>query len=336
VGCSKGALEKLVDTGKKKVLVTGGLGYLGGRIVESLSASGMEIVIGSHRKFPDLNENPNKCNIVFIDLLDEDTLEIACQDVFAIIHLAAMNYEQCAADPEQALLVNGLGTLNLINSANKQGVDRFIYFSTIHVYGPNTIGSIDEESICNPTTSYALTHKIAEDHVISMSKAQKMKSVIFRLSNAVGFPMHKTTNCWTLLVNNLCKQAASTGRIKILSSQFDQRDFIPITDVCNTVLFFLDGDHINNQSDVYNLTRGESISFREISSIIVKIIKREKGFNPTVYFDNPSDEVFFKNTTTYSRLKLDKLQINKQGSVELEISELIKRCFIWFDERGLR
>jgi UDP-glucose 4-epimerase len=325
-------LEKLVDNGVKKVLITGGFGYLGGRIAETLSNFGIKVVIGSHRRQVNVCENTQKYDTVFIDLLDENSLNLACSNIFAIIHLAAMNSEQCENQPEQALLVNGTGTSNLLNAADSQGVKRFLYFSTVHVYGSDIIGKIDESSITDPSNSYAITHKIAEDYVALMSKDQKMESVVFRLSNAVGSPIHEGVNCWALLINDLCKQVALSGQMNISSSQFNQRDFIPISNICNVVLYFL-GEYIASEWNcVYNLTSGGGTSFQEVVDLISTRVHKIKGFFPKVTFDN-KDGDFIGEGFSYSSSKLDNLKITKTDSIECELDRLISNCYTWFNKK---
>ena len=104
------------------VLITGGLGYLGGRIVKHLLSLGFRVRIASSRSSPSVPGELSECEVFSYNLAEESTLSKVCKNVSSIIHLAALNAQQCNHDPEAALLVNSLGTLKLLNAAKKNGV----------------------------------------------------------------------------------------------------------------------------------------------------------------------------------------------------------------------
>jgi len=112
------------------VLITGGLGYLWARIAKYLLESGYDVRLSTSRKDFIIPAEFSGANIVSMDLSDSTSLTNGCSGVSTVIHLAALNAQACAKDPEQALLVNGLGTLKLLRAATDQGVNNFIYFST--------------------------------------------------------------------------------------------------------------------------------------------------------------------------------------------------------------
>ena len=126
------------------ILVTGGFGYLGGRICESLIESGNKVRIGTSRKNVSIPKELSKCDVCEIDLLKPQSLDIACCGVTSVIHLAALGANDSDLYPERALAINGTGTLNLLTSAVSNKVQKFIYFSSIHVYGAMLDGEIDE------------------------------------------------------------------------------------------------------------------------------------------------------------------------------------------------
>ncbi len=148
------------------VLVTGGLGYLGGRILGHLEASGKYDLRVSTRCPPE--DRPawtGSIQVVQADLLVEDALAGLLDGVDVVLHLAAMNARDCAADPERARMVNVVGTGKLLAAAEKAGVRRFVYVSTAHVYGAPLLGEISEETVPRPVHPYAITHRAAEELV---------------------------------------------------------------------------------------------------------------------------------------------------------------------------
>ena len=88
------------------------------------------------------------------------------ENVDVVIHTAGMNAQECASDPEQALAFNGTVTADLVSSAVKQGVQKFIYLSTAHVYKEPLVGTISESSQTTNTHPYATSHLAGEIPVL--------------------------------------------------------------------------------------------------------------------------------------------------------------------------
>ena len=96
---------------KEEVLITGGLCYVGGRVARHLAeSSSFDLRLGVRRHIPAPDWLKNG-KLVALDLLDEATLTEACRGVKHVIHFAALNEIESGSDPEQALVVNGLGSL---------------------------------------------------------------------------------------------------------------------------------------------------------------------------------------------------------------------------------
>lgn len=217
---------------KDNILITGGLGYVGGRASQKLSESSIcNVLLGTRRMDCETPRWLDKAVIIRMDLLSEDSLSEACKNVRYIIHLAALNKTECADDPEVAVRVNTLGTLKLLKAAERAGVERFIYMSTAHIYKSPLIGTITEDTLPRPLHPYAITHKAAEDFVFASHDRKRLVGIVVRLSNGFGVPAHKDVNCWTLLANDLCRQAATTGKLVLKSAGLQRRDFITLTDV---------------------------------------------------------------------------------------------------------
>jgi UDP-glucose 4-epimerase len=311
------------------VLITGGLGYLGGRISEHLKESSYQLRIATSRDNADVPEELSGCDIVKIDLLNSETLESACEGVTAIIHLSAMNAQNCMSDPEQALLVNGLGTSNLITAALKQNVKKILYFSTAHVYGSPLRGEINENTLPKPTHTYSITHRLAEDYVIEANESNHIHGVVFRLSNAIGLPVDKNADCWSLVVNDLCRQIVTNGSMLIHSSKSVQRDFVSITDVCRAVLFFLKKHDDSLAGEVFNITNGVSITLKELSEVLISRSKLVLGFKPEIKFQNKSEEIESEKLIL-SNQKIQKVGFSFSSNLEQEIDNLIRHCQGWF------
>lgn len=243
-----------------KVLLTGGLGYVGGRLALAMKDAGHFVHCGTRRSgisepdwFPDMR-------MVHLDWESVSSLSQACQGVDCVVHLAAMNEIESARDEVGALQMNGLASLRLLEAARAVGVARFIYFSTAHVYGAPLQGDIDETTLPRPVHPYAITHKVAEDFVLAAHDRKQIEGVVIRLSNGFGAPVSPSIDRWTLLVNDLCRQAATSGTLRLNSAGLQLRDFITLGDVARAVNHLIQLEVGQLADGLFNLGGGKAIS----------------------------------------------------------------------------
>ncbi|MBI3804164.1 MAG: SDR family oxidoreductase [Nitrospirae bacterium] len=309
----------------KRVLITGGFGYLGGRIaMELASSSNLKIRLGSRKAKPAPVWLP-AAETAAIDVMEPASLPAALRDVEAVVHLAAMNENDCIADPGRALQVNTLGTLNLLRAAIAAGAARFIYFSTAHVYGAPLVGHLTEATPPRPIHPYAITHHAAEDFVLAAHDEKKITGIVIRLSNGFGAPTHPEVDRWTLLVNDLCRQAVQTRKMVLRSSGLQQRDFIPVEDVGRAVGHLLELTREECGDGLFNLGRGTSWSIWEMTQWIATRCKIVLGFRPEIVRPEPAlheQSPFLR----YDCEKLRKTGFIPKGVVEQELDDTLQLC----------
>jgi UDP-glucose 4-epimerase len=312
-----------------KVLITGGLGYLGGRIADHLLELGFDIRLGSTRTNPDIPDSLSECEIVEFDLLDSKSLDFACQGVEVILHLAGMNAQNCATDPEQALLINGLGTLKLLKAAEKNNVQKFLYFSTAHVYGSPLEGQITEKTLPQPIHPYSITHRLAEDYVMEANKNKLIQGAVYRLSNAVGSSLDMKVDCWSLVVNDLCRQVITQRNMKILSNKYIERDFVTISSVCGAVSYFISSIDDSLNGEIFNISNGVAISLSDLSELLATRAELVLGYLPKIRFQNKSD-LHPIVPLKISSQKIDNAGFTFISDFNQEIDDLLLNCRDWF------
>jgi UDP-glucose 4-epimerase len=314
-------LEKVV---KKTVLVTGGLGCIGIRLCQYLLNLEFKVIIGSSRKDAVLPNNFIGCSLIYTDFSSADTLVNACHDVNYVIHLATVNAQQSQDNPQLALRVNGIGTLNLIQASIVNKVQYFLYFSTAHVYGSPLVGKINENTLTRPVHPYAITHRLSEDFLMGAINSGEIKGAVIRLSNSVGLPLLKGANCWKLFVNDACKQAVIKRRIVIYSNPNNERDFIPIDSVCEIVGHFLNNE-LSSDFPVYNVGSGSSKSLLQISNMIIVRCQVLFGYSPELVFSNDN-----KESDVALEYNIDKLKHTigcmPNNDLNLVIDDVLKFC----------
>ncbi len=301
------------------VLITGGSGYLGGRIATHLEQLGYQVRVGKSVK--------SNSNGFPIDFTDDHSINSACDGISSIIHLAAMNAQSCNDNPEKALLINSLGTLKLLKAAKKNKISKFLYFSTAHIYGSPLIGEINEELLPRPLHPYSITHRVAEDYVMEEACQHGLSASVFRLTNAIGSPITPQANCWMLVANDFCRQTVINNSIKVHSNKFLQRDFIPISSICSVVSSSLNSNVLDGE--IVNLSSGIAITLQSLAVLIADRSEVVLGFRPHINFLNNSIETDTERLII-SNSKLSDLGFKIDNNLSDEIDQLLLNCNKWF------
>ncbi len=309
----------------RKVLITGGCGYLGGRLAQYLaSQEGYEILLGSRRQTQPPSWLP-QAKVVETQWDSPQSLQEVCSGVDCIVHLAGMNAQDCVADPAAAMEVNAVATAHLVQAAIRQKVRRFICMSTVHVYGSPLTGVITEETKPTPVHPYALSHQAGEDAVLASHQSGEIEGIVIRLSNAYGAPADKGANCWMLLVNDLCRQAVISERLVLRSAGLQKRDFIPLHDVVRAIQHLIELSIDKFGSTLFNL--GGEAPYRIIDLAEVTAVRCEAvlGFRPEIERPEPAPDESSPELN-YQIYKLKETGFSLNGNIENEIDAILKFC----------
>lgn len=263
-----------------RVLITGADGYLGARIARHLGAGSVFTPVAGLRRGVETPEMLQRFERVDVELTDSESLDRACHGIGAVIHLAALNEIESGKDPLEALDVTTGGTVRLLHAAKNAGVKRFLYFSTAHVYGAPLRGCITEEICPKPVHAYAITHKAAEDFVLA--PARDFHGIVVRLSNGIGAPAHTSINRWTLIGNDLCRQAVEQQKLTLHSSGKAIRNFIPLSDMCRAVEFLLTAPEEEVEGGLFNLGSSYAMSMLSLAQVIAGRCEKVLGYRPPI------------------------------------------------------
>jgi len=312
-----------------RVLITGGLGFIGGRLAQHFQQNGDQVILGSRKASAAPVWLPD-AEVALVEWDDGLGLERICGGVDVVIHAAGVNAQDCAADPIAALEFNGLVTARLVAAANRAGVQRFIYLSTAHVYGSPLVGTITEETCPHNLHPYATSHLAGEQAVLSASQRGPIQGIVLRLSNVFGAPAHKDVNCWMLLVNDLCRQALQTNKMVLLSSGSQLRDFISMEQVCSVIEKLSIQEICALPTNILNVGSGVSQSVLEMARLIQHRCKLFSGIKPELSCqekgNNEKPEVLEFRLT-----RLEKMGIVVDFDNKVEIDRLLAFCQVSFD-----
>ncbi|MBY0588212.1 NAD-dependent epimerase/dehydratase [bacterium] len=272
---------------KRRVLLTGGLGYLGGRIAQGLLADpNVDLLMVTRQKLLKRPEWLPGGTIQQIDFDNPADWKRACEGIDQVVHLVSPNAGDCGHDPEGAIRVNVIGTINVLGGAVAMGVKRFLYMSSAHVYG-DLYGTITEKSLVTARHPYGITKQAAENFVLAAHESKKIEAIVFRLSNSFGTPTHVDVNAWLLLVNDLCRRAIAQKELLLRSSGVQVRDFIPIDDVVNAVDYALrlSSDKLDN--GIFNLGGDDCVSIQTMAQRVASRCEAILGYRPPIRHPDP-------------------------------------------------
>lgn len=309
------------------VLITGGCGYLGGRLAQFLSQKqGWRVRRGVRTEAPIARRSAAAGEVVIADVLDERALQQVCRGTDLVVHLAALNDAECTRSPEKAFIVNCVGTQKVVDAAVASGVSRLVYVSTAHIYGTPLVGTISEQSIPRPVSYYAITHRAAEDIVLAAHSQGRIEGAVLRLSNAFGAPVDPGVNAWMLLANSLCRDAVSKGALTLRSPGLDWRDFVPLSDVVMGLWHVLSMPAPLLGDGVFNLGGNAPMRIVDFARLVATRCRYVLQCAPPLNCPSAPDDLKAPCPIQYRCDKLMAAGFTPAGQAEEEIDELLRFC----------
>ena len=308
-----------------RILITGGFGYVGGRVARHLAEHAAHQVFLSTRRVG--VERPSWLNSG--DIVPASALESRKTwsefGIEAVVHLGTAHELICNKDPQTALQVNGFGTHRLLRNAIEAEVKRFVHFSTVHVYRTPLQGRLDETIVPRPVPAYAIAHRTGEDFVLSSRDRGEIDAYVLRLSNAFGAPAFPDVDRWTLLANELCREAVERRTITLKTSGLQWRNFVTLTDVGRAVAHFIDLPVAAGEDGLFNLVGPESWRVLDLSEAIAARCENTLGYRPELIRPlSATTEVV--STLELSSAKLLRTGFTFTSQFADEIDELLHFC----------
>ena len=242
----------------KKVLITGGAGFIGNHVAQVLLKQGLEV------KIYDLKPSSlSKVESVQGDILDEVQLEQAAYGCDAIVHLAAqISVPRSIENPEETYNINVTGTQNVIACAEKMGIQRVLLASSAAVYGDATAIPLKEEAIGTLLSPYA-TSKYDNEHQVVLARERGLEAVALRFFNVYG-PNQSTRGAYAAVIPKVIETITSGQRPVIFGDGQQTRDFVHVQDVAMGIFKLLGIDWNKVHSHVYNVATQQQISILEL------------------------------------------------------------------------
>lgn len=268
---------------KKKVLITGGSGYIGTFIAHYLKKNNYEIDILDIKK-PIFK---NFQNFFKINLLKSKFKNKNKKKYDLIVHLASNTQpRESIHDVKKYIHENLLMTVNLLDIFD---FNKFIFFSTANLYSPNF--KINEKSKINPQSPYGESKLVVENFIKWQSNIMKKKFCIFRLFNAVGGDIENKIKIGSklkidLLIPIIFEKLKQNKYFKIFGNSYNTkdgtcvRDLIHVYDIAEAIIKY-EKSKLKNRFEIFNLGTGNPISVLDVVKFIKKNFKPELKYKFT-------------------------------------------------------
>ncbi len=258
----------------KKVLVTGGGGYIGCALVGHLLKKGYGVRVFDSFFFGEDTLKQYRADPSLEIMRGNIAMLEDCPGVFdgisTVMHLAALSNDPTGElNPKYTYLINHESTLSLAKLAKESGVERFLFSSSCSIYGAGTGRVLDEESQMNPVSIYAKTKMMAEKGLLKLCDGDFVVSVL-RSATAFGYSPRMR---FDLVVNLMTKTAYKDGRIFVLGGGQQWRPLAHIDDISQAFIRCMEAPADKVNGEAFNVgSNSENYQIVGLADIVKEVV----------------------------------------------------------------
>jgi UDP-glucose 4-epimerase len=271
-----------------RYMVTGGAGFIGGHLVESLIKDGHEVKVvddlstGCEANLANVSDHPN-FEFIKGDIIDLPELDYLVSTSDIVYHLAAaVGVKLVVKDPVQTIITNVHGTERILKAA-KKNKNKIILTSTSEVYGKSEKKSFAEEDdlIIGPPThsrwSYACSKLLDEFYCMAFANEYDIPVTVVRLFNTVG---PRQTGKYGMVVPRFVKNALLDRNLKVYGTGEQTRCFCHVFDTVRALRILADSS-VNKM--IFNIGNDHEISINKLAEYVIKKLNSYSGIERVSY-----------------------------------------------------
>jgi UDP-glucose 4-epimerase len=262
----------------KRILVTGGAGLIGSTTIDLLLRErnpGRIVIVDNMSRGAAGNIEPalrdSRVQLVEGDIRDRALVERLARDADAIVHMAALRITACAAEPREAFEVMCAGTFNVIEAAQKAGVEKVVAASTASVYGlADQFPTTESHHPYNNRTWYGAAKVMLEGLLRSFNEMHGLPYVAFRYFNVYGPRMDIHGKYTEVLIRWMERLEAGQPPL-VLGDGTQTMDFVYVEDIARANVLGLASDV---SDEVFNVASGIETSLNELAAALSRVMGR--------------------------------------------------------------
>jgi len=287
-----------------RILVTGGLGFIGSNFVRHFLRTRRKVELvnvdymgptSNPANLKHLREDPHY-RLVKGNIADPSLCRKLVRNADAVVNFAAETHvDRSIAGPDPFLESNVIGTFNLLDACRTTNIQKFVHISTDEVYGSIDSGSFNEKSLLNPSSPYSATKAAADMLAKAWHATYRVPVVILRCTNNFGPYQHPEK-----FIPKAIIRALRGKPIPLYGGGTQIRDWIYVEDFCTAIERSLD---MGEPGEVYNISAGNEVTNLEVAQTVLKQLG--KPANKIVETeDRPGHDFRYSLSSNKARRKL--------------------------------
>ena len=303
-----------------RYLVTGAAGFIGAALASRLIKEGNQVVTIDNLSTGNISNIPDGVEFIEGDCGNQDVYSNIPNDPYdAIFHIAGQSSGEISFDdPIYDIRTNAESTLLLLKFALKNNCKRFIFASTMSVYGIKPERPVKENEDCHPESFYGIA-KLASEHYLRVYEQFGIDTTSLRLFNVYG-PGQNMDNLRQGMVSIFLAQMLKDKRIHVKGSADRFRDFIHVDDTVKVKNWFMTNPKV---SGIFNVGTGVSRSFNDIAKCVLDYFGKGK----IQYIDFPAN--LEEQYQAYTEAKITKIQEKGYNEKFLSLEDGVKAYLKW-------
>ncbi len=265
----------MTNTAPKRILVTGGAGFIGSELVTQLAAQQHEVIAvdnlvnGKRANLAHLSAD--QVRLAEVDIRDRETMAELIKGVDIVFHLACLGVRHSLHNPFDNHDVNATATLHLLDMARRADVPRFVYVSSSEVYGTARWAPMTEEHPTYPMTVYGGGKLAGECYTRAFWESYSYPTVVVRPFNSFGPRSHHEGDSGEVIPKFMLRSMAGKPMV-IFGDGTQTRDFTFVADTARGII--LAGTTDAAIGKTFNVGQGREITINELAQTIAQVIER--------------------------------------------------------------
>ena len=259
-----------------KAIVTGGAGFIGSHLVDSLLKENFEVTVldnFSTGRLENLEHVLEQIELVECDLGVQGDWIQNFTNADWVIHLASLaDIVPSIQQPEEYYRSNVDGTFNVLQAAKTAGVKRFVYAASSSCYGIPDNYPTPEHADIRPQYPYALTKRMGEELVMHWAQVYSFPAISLRFFNVYG-PRSRTSGTYGAVIGVFLAQKLAGKPFTVVGDGKQTRDFTFVTDIVQAMI---SAAKSNRSGQIYNVGSGTNVSVNRL----VELLGGEKVYIP--------------------------------------------------------